>query len=49
MTARSGPGGTATGEVGASEVATAVRDLLGPLEVYDPDGRSLRDRVRQRP
>jgi acyl-CoA dehydrogenase len=39
MTARSGPRGTATGEVGAGEVATAVRDLLSPLEVYDPDGR----------
>jgi acyl-CoA dehydrogenase len=39
VTGGTGPGGAAAGAIGTGEIAAAVRDLLDPLDVYEPDGR----------
>ena len=34
-----GAGGAAADQIGTGEIAATVRDLLDPLDVYEPDGR----------
>jgi enoyl-CoA hydratase/carnithine racemase len=39
VTGGTGPGRATAGAIGTGEIAAAVRDLLDPLDAYEPDGR----------